>query len=174
VERKKSLNKKEHKDRPDLAGEHKLSDLYQIILLIVFLAVWITDSFLFHYSDFPLKYIPLYVRLPLGIITLIISGYLAKSGLKLVFGDVRDEPCIINKGIFAVVRHPVYLGSILLYLGLLILTLSVAAAAIWIIILAFYHFISKYEEKLLTEKYGDEYRKYMKEVPMWLPRIKAT
>lgn len=172
MERDESINKKRHKERPDLAGEHKSGDLYQIIFLIIFLAVWITDSFLFHYSDFLLKYIPLYIRLPLGIITLIISGYLAKSGLKIVFDEVRDEPCVIRKGVFNVVRHPIYLGSILLYLGLLILTMSIGAIAVWVIILGFYHYISKYEEKLLTEKFGDEYRKYMQEVPMWLPRIR--
>ncbi len=106
-------------------------------------------------------------------VILLISGYLAKSGLSIVFGEVREEPCVIKKGVFAVVRHPVYLGSILLYLGLLMFTLSIMSAIVWIIIVAFYYFISKHEEKLLLGKFGEEYEDYMKKVPMLIPRIKS-
>jgi protein-S-isoprenylcysteine O-methyltransferase Ste14 len=68
-----------------------------------------------------------------------------------------------------VVRHPIYLGAILAYAGMISLTLSLASAAIFIIIVAFYYFISKYEEKLLTQRFGEEYREYMKKVPMLFP-----
>ncbi len=70
------------------------------------------------------------------------------------------------------VRHPIYLGAILFYSGLLVLTLSIIAVAIWILIIAFYYFISKHEEKLLLEKFGKDYEEYKKEVPMLIPRIR--
>jgi hypothetical protein len=40
---------------------------------------------------------------------------------------------------------------------------------VWIIIVIFYYYISKYEEKLLLKKFGTEYKKYMKRVPMFIP-----
>jgi protein-S-isoprenylcysteine O-methyltransferase Ste14 len=60
----------------------------------------------------------------------------------------------------------------LLYLGLLVLTLSIISAFIWFFIIAFFYFISKHEEKLLLKMFGEEYEKYRNEVPMLVPRIK--
>jgi len=40
-----------------------------------------------------------------------------------------------------------------------------------VITILFLHYISKYEEKLLLSRFGEDYTKYMKEVPMWLPRF---
>jgi len=162
---------KKHNNRPDLAGEHFFGDLGQLIFLIIFLAVWILDSFIFHYSTFISKYIPLIIRIIFSAIILIYSGFLARSGLKIVFGEIREEACVIRNGVFKIVRHPIYLGAILLYLGLIVLTFSLLSAFIWILIIIFYYFISKYEEKILTKEFGNSYLQYMTEVPMLIPRI---
>ena len=172
MEKEKISGRKRHDNRPDLAGEHLLSDSGQLILLLLFLAAWILDSFFLKYSTFLSKYIPLFVKIPLSIIILSISGYLAKKGLNIVFGEIREESVIIRKGVFGIVRHPIYLGSILFYLGLLTLTFSIIAAIIWIFIIAFYCFIAQHEEKLLLKKFGKDYEEYMREVPMLFPRIK--
>ncbi len=166
------LDGKRDSDRQDLAGEHVFSDLGQLLLLFIFLAAWIVDSFFLKYSTFISKYIPLFIRIPLSIIILFSAGYLARIGLNIVFGEVREEPVVIRKGVFSIVRHPIYLGSILLYLGLLTLTFSIIATIIWIFIIAFYYFISKHEEKLLLKEFGKDYEEYMREVPMLIPRIK--
>ena len=79
-----------------------------------------------------------------SIIILFSSGYLAKKGLNIVFGEIREEPGVIRKGVFGIVRHPIYLGSILFYLGLLTLTFSIIATIIWIFIIAFYCLIAKH------------------------------
>ncbi len=100
------------------------------------------------------------------------SGYLARTGLSIVFGEERKTPGVIKKGMFSVVRHPVYLSEILLYLGLLILSISLAAVIVWVIAIAFLHYISRYEERLLLSRFGEEYEQYMREVPMWIPRLR--
>ena len=166
------LDGKRDSERQDLVGEHVFSDLGQLLLLFIFLAAWIVDSFFLKYSTFISKYIPLFVRIPLSIIILFSAGYLARMGLNIVFGEVREEPIVIRKGVFSIVRHPIYLGSILLYLGLLTLTFSITATIIWIFIIAFYYFISRHEEKLLLKEFGKDYEEYMREVPMLIPRIK--
>jgi len=38
--------------RDDLAGEHRLGDAGQLILFLVFMAVWITDSFFLNIRAF--------------------------------------------------------------------------------------------------------------------------
>jgi protein-S-isoprenylcysteine O-methyltransferase Ste14 len=158
--------------RKDLAGEHQLGDMGQLLLFLVFLSAWITDTLLLRYTIVETSLIFLYIRIPLAIIILYTAGYLAKSGLEIVFVQFRDEPRVIREGVFSLVRHPIYLGAILLYLGLLMFSLSILAAFIWVIIIAFYYYISKHEEKLLIKKFGSDYEEYMREVPMLIPRLK--
>ncbi len=160
---------KRHEDRVDLVGEHAFGDLGQIIFLIIFLIIWISDSFFLKYSTYSQNTMPNMVRMIIGFPILIISGIFAKYGLGIIFGEVRKKPEIIEKGVFKIVRHPIYLGSILLYLGLTILTCSIASAFVWIIIVIFYYYISRYEEKLLLKEFGADYKSYMERVPMLIP-----
>ena len=168
---KHSQNKKHHQ-REDLIGEYFAGDAGQIILALLFSGTWITDSFFLEYTTFINQYIPPAVKIPVGLVFLIIAGYLSIKGLSIVFGEKREEPCVIKKGVFNIVRHPIYLSEILLYLGLLILNSSMAAAVVWIIGIGFLHYISRYEESLLLARFGKEYEQYMKEVPMWIPRLR--
>ncbi len=161
--------RKSHKHRDDLTGEYAFGDMGQLILLVVFLVVWIADSFVFEYSTFLTQYLFSYIRVPIALIVLVISGLLAWAGLKIIFGETREEPQIITTGVFSIVRHPIYLGSILLYLGLILLTLSLLSVLVWILIIAFYYMISRYEEKLLTQRFESAYEDYKKKVPMLLP-----
>lgn len=162
---------KKHHNRDDLIGEHKLGDAGQVVLLILFLLIWILDSFVFNYSTFLAKYVPLYFRIPLGFLDLIYAWWFARSGLRIVFGEKRDKPEVIRKGVFSKVRHPIYLGAILLYLGMILITFSLISVAFWIFIILFYIWISKYEERILTEYFGKEYQEYKNEVPMLLPKL---
>ena len=159
------------RNRDDLIGEHKVGDAGQIILACLFLATWIADSFFFKYTTVLNQYMPFSVKIPLGIVLFILSGYLARKGLFIVFGEDRQKPGVIRNSVFGIVRHPIYLSEILLYLGFLMLSTSLVAAVIWIIAIGFLHYISRYEEKLLLARFGEEYRQYMREVPMWIPRL---
>jgi protein-S-isoprenylcysteine O-methyltransferase Ste14 len=163
---------KKHDNRNDLAGEYVFGDIGQAVLFLVFLVVWITDSFFITYSVFITDHVALYIRIPLSIIVIGISGYLAKSGLTIVFAEVREEPTVIRKGVFHMVRHPIYLGAILFYLTFLIFSFSIMATFVWIITASFYLYLCKHEEKLLLEKYGKDYEDYISEVPMLIPWTK--
>ena len=163
---------KRHEERDDLSGEHLIGDGGQIILACLFVAVWISDTFFLKYTTFLNSYVPLGFRLPFGVVLLIISGYLAQTGLSIVFGEKRDNPIVIRKSVFNVVRHPIYLSEILLYCGLLILSISLAGFVVLLMAIVFLHYISRYEERLLLARFGQEYIKYMQEVPMWIPRLR--
>jgi protein-S-isoprenylcysteine O-methyltransferase Ste14 len=163
---------KKNQQRSDLTGEHRSGDRWQIIFVCLFAAIWVSDSFFLNYSTFPTQYMLLGVRLPIGITLLSLAGYLAVKGLHIVFGENRRKPSVIQKNVFNVVRHPIYLAEILVYLGLLVLNMSLAALGIWITTIIFLHHISRYEEELLVKRFGAEYQQYMRRVPMWIPRIR--
>jgi len=154
--------------RSNLAGEHALTDVGQLVLYLLFLGTWVSDSFVFRYS-LTAAAVPLFVRIPLCVAALAGSLALALPAHKAIFGDTGREPGVVRDGVYARVRHPMYLGSWLFPVGLTILTGSLASAAACVLILAFYLFVSRYEERLLLEKYGAEYRKYMARVPMFFP-----
>jgi len=163
---------KRHEDRKDLAGEHPFGDAGQLVLLFVFLIVWAADSFFLKLTTQYAIGFPGEIQISLMMITFLCSAYLASSGLRIVFTEVREQPAVITKGVFGIVRHPIYLGSILFYLGLILSTLSLLSLVVWFIIILFYNFISSHEEKLLLQRFGRDYKDYMRQVPMWLPRLK--
>lgn len=168
----KEKHKKKHHHHANLTGEYFAGDAGQLILALLFAAIWIADSFFLEYTTFLNQYVPPVIRISFGVLFLALSGWLAKTGLSIMFGENRENPGVIRKSVFNIVRHPIYLSEILLYLGLLILNISLAAAVVWIIGIAFLHYISKYEESLLLARFGKEYEQYMKEVPMWIPRLR--
>jgi protein-S-isoprenylcysteine O-methyltransferase Ste14 len=167
---KSRRSRKDREGREDIVGEHRLSDSGQLVLAGLFLVTWITDSFLLKWTTFLNPIVPWFVRVPLGVVLLVLSGYLARRGLDLVFKEERETPRVIREGVFGIVRHPVYLSEIVLYLGLLLLSTSLIAAGVWIVAIGFLHFISRHEETLLLARFGEDYERYMREVPMWVPR----
>ena len=163
--------RKDRQGRDDLVGEHPWGDAGQLLLAVLFFLVWIGDQIL-GYTVFLNRVVPLLVRIPVAAVFLLFAGYLATVSMRIVFGETRQTPHVIRKSVFAVVRHPMYLSEVLLYLGLLLVSLSLASGGVSLIAVAFLHVISRHEERQLVGRFGDEYRQYMRDVPMWIPRIR--
>ena len=68
-------------------------------------------------------------------------------------------------------RHPLYLASILTYLGLAVSMVSPFSLLLFAGIFVFHNYIASYEEKLLDARFGEEYRKYKRRTGKWVPRI---
>ena len=83
---------------------------------------------------------------------------------------------LVVSGPFAHVRNPLYVGNILMYLGLGIMSFAIfpylqIAALLFFFIQ--YHFIVTEEEGYLRNTYGDSYADYVKNVPRFIPRVTA-
>lgn len=128
------------------------------------------DSFILRKSTFLSNYLPPYVRLVVLGITLIIAVFLFRSGHVVVSQEQRPNRVVVN-GAFRYVRHPLYLASILVYLGLAVSTASLFSFMLLVGIWIFHNYIASYEEKLLEAKFGEEYRRYKKRTGKWMPRI---
>ncbi len=151
-------------------GEHPLGDAGQLILFGMFLIIWILDSFVLRRSTFLASSIPLAMRLMFLATALAVAFFLFKSGHVAVIGEQRPTR-IISAGAFGYVRHPLYLGSILVYLGLTVSTASLFCLALLVMIVLFYNYIADYEEKLMEAKFGQDYIDYQKNTGRWLPRL---
>ncbi|MBK7631442.1 MAG: isoprenylcysteine carboxylmethyltransferase family protein [Ignavibacteriales bacterium] len=75
---------------------------------------------------------------------------------------------LVISGPFAHVRNPLYVGNILMYLGLGIMSMSLFPYLQIVAILFFimqYQFIVNEEEGFLKTKFTDDFQKYLKNVP---------
>jgi len=156
----------------NLAGEHPLTDEGQLILFLVFVLVIILDIFIFKFSQQVIGILPWIIAVPLFLLFFIIGSYFLFTSHQTIFKKNEENKGIITNGVFSLVRHPMYFGSILLFFSFVILSYSILAFLVWLVIVFFYYFISHYEEKLLIKKFSDKYREYQKRVPMFIPFLK--
>lgn len=81
---------------------------------------------------------------------------------------------LIISGPFAYVRNPLYIGNVLIYLGLGIMSFAFFPYLQIVALLFFvfqYHFIVKEEESYLLKTYGSFYVDFVKNVPRFMPRL---
>lgn len=85
---------------------------------------------------------------------------------------IQQNHKLVKKGIYRLIRHPAYTGLFLFMLGIglslgnwlslfIIFTISVTIAFVRVPL----------EEKVLIERFGDEYRSYMKKTKRYIPYL---
>jgi protein-S-isoprenylcysteine O-methyltransferase Ste14 len=103
-------------------------------------------------------------------VTLIFAVYLFRSGHVVVSHEQRPAE-VVSSGAFRYVRHPLYLGCVLVYIGMTFATASLICLGLAVIIFLFYNYIAGYEERLLETKFGPAYVTYKKKTGKWMPTI---
>ena len=78
--------------------------------------------------------------------------------------SVYKDHRVIDKGPYKYIRHPMYLGSILILFGVPIVYRSLLSIPLIIIMIVIYNYRANIEEKLLIENLGEEYLNYKKKV----------
>lgn len=72
---------------------------------------------------------------------------------------------LVDGGVYAVVRHPQYLGWILMYVATFLFKPNCLLAIPGILGMVCVYLFTVREEAYLTEKFGESYRRYMQAVP---------
>jgi protein-S-isoprenylcysteine O-methyltransferase Ste14 len=72
---------------------------------------------------------------------------------------------VVSTGVYAVVRHPMYLSFMAASLSLVFLSQLWLSAVLGVIAIALVYGDMRREEKSTEEKFGEEYRTYMARVP---------
>jgi len=100
-------------------------------------------------------------------ISLIIIG----GGLLLLIGGwyqvYNAREGIADKGLYGLVRHPQYLGIILIMTGFIIQWPTIPTLIMYPILVYIYHRQSIKEEKIMIDRFGEEYLKYMERTPRY-------
>jgi protein-S-isoprenylcysteine O-methyltransferase Ste14 len=120
------------------------------------------------------------------VMSLLIGAAMAAAGLAMVVesfvrfartgggtpAPVAPTQRLVVTGLYRYVRNPMYVGVLLLIFGQMMLFSSAAllayGVAIWT---AFHIFVVFFEEHRLQREFGEEYDRYVGNVPRWIPRM---
>ncbi len=128
-----------------------------VIVGPVFIAPLIPQN-RFNISDF--------ISLPIGILLFVLGFILGISAL-FKFGTipaVRKKSNLIITGVYKLVRHPIYSGTLISVLGWTILLKSIISIVYFPFLFLWYFLGTFVEERILIEQYGNEYLDYKKKV----------
>jgi protein-S-isoprenylcysteine O-methyltransferase Ste14 len=160
------------KHRTGLGSEHPLCDSIQLVMLVIFFVALGVDSlchFMFRVSTIFVEFTSFPLLLFPAVLSLISGVYLALKSHTAVFGETAGQPQLIDSGIYSLVRHPMYPGTLLFCLGFILAIQSLVSLAVWIAFSLFYNRMATYEENDLIRIYGPAYTAYQKRVPKWFP-----
>jgi protein-S-isoprenylcysteine O-methyltransferase Ste14 len=107
----------------------------------------------------------------IALISLIVGVYLIQGSHKAVFDEAPSEPRVIDRGVFGIVRHPMYLGMLLTMIGLFFWSFSLLSMCIWVGFFFFYDRMADYEEEDLIRLFGEDYKEYQRRVGKWFPKL---
>jgi len=152
-----------------IGKEHPQSHLIQASCGLVFFIVWLLDLILIQIPNDILNNNLFIIQILLFLIFLILAIKFGMTSHNRLFGDINQPTRLISDDVFAVVRHPMYFSTLVVYLGFIFLSLSVISLIPWVIAFILYNKIAIFEEKELERIFGNEYFEYQKEVPRWIP-----
>jgi protein-S-isoprenylcysteine O-methyltransferase Ste14 len=110
-----------------------------------------------------------------GLVPIVIGEWIRLTGVA-VAGTVtrrrsRDVQRLVTHGIFRWVRHPLYVGNFLIWMGFVVISGVLWFLPVAVVLFAVeYSLIVAYEEGVLESIFGQEYLAYKATTPRWLPR----
>ena len=147
---------------------------YSILSSLLFFGILVQGLFLpFHPLVLPTAFLTYLGYLLSGLGVIIISrsmkeiSFTSFLGLSTPRKDTFDK--LIDHGIYSWMRHPLYLGLVLIFIGYFMVSTTIGSL-IHLVCLVIYLPIGIYfEEKNLLEKFGVTYENYQKKVPAIFP-----
>lgn len=85
---------------------------------------------------------------------------------------VRKDTFLVTTGPYAIVRHPIYLGVFVLLAALALLAANFLILLPTVALLTLLYVQLPDEESMLIDRFGDQYREYMKRTPRFVPSLK--
>ncbi len=115
----------------------------------------------------------------LGFVTIVIAHVilfkarydLADNWTHAVEYQIKINQKLVTHGIYGFIRHPIYLGVILTFLGVELLVGSYLFFVFLIVLPPYAYIQAKKEESILASQFKDIFREYQKNSSMFIPYI---
>ena len=102
---------------------------------------------------------------------LIFAGFVLLARSWGILHEAQRRHEIARSGPYRYIRHPQYMGFVSIMLGFLLQWPTLVTLAMFPILLFMYVRLAKREERDALAEFGDEYRRYMRDVPGFFPKV---
>ncbi len=106
------------------------------------------------------------VGMPVGSVITCAGVLLVVLGWREIY---RARGALATGGVYRYVRHPQYLGILLVTAGWLVHWPTLPGLAMWPVLVILYYRLARREDAYLDREFGDAYRAYARRTPMLLP-----
>ncbi|GJP50493.1 hypothetical protein CLOM_g9658 [Closterium sp. NIES-68] len=158
----------------------KRGEEYVAIQMLLFAGIAFPPDFLFS-SLLPLTFFDpsdvWYFNYVIGAALFCIGGWFSSNAVKDLGTNLSPFPKpptdseLETGGMYAVVRHPIYSGALLLATGLTLLTCSTGRGILTVLLLLLFDKKAAVEEGYLVDKYGRQYQEYKQKVKKLIPYL---
>lgn len=101
----------------------------------------------------------------------IFGGFVMISAAWKVLYDAQRARTVATTGPYARVRHPQYVGFILVMFGFLLQWPTLLTLLMFPVLVLMYIRLARIEEREALAEFGEAYRRYMAATPGWIPRL---
>jgi len=84
---------------------------------------------------------------------------------------IREDHQLVTQGIYRNIRHPIYLGVLIVTSGIAIFSASIPGLMIMLLLIPVFLIRIRFEERLLVEEFGGKYQDYQRTTRKLLPFI---
>jgi protein-S-isoprenylcysteine O-methyltransferase Ste14 len=98
--------------------------------------------------------------------------YLLYAGWSLIYKSEGKH--LVTTGVYSHVRHPQYVGLLLITVGFLIQWPTLITLILWPFLIYAYYRLAKREEAAVSKQFPEEFAAYKAQVPAFFPRISNT
>ena len=106
----------------------------------------------------------------LSTILIVLGFWLLASAWKVLYAAQRTHR-LATTGPYARVRHPQYIGFVLIMTGFLLQWPTIVTLAMFPVLVFMYWRLARREEEDAREAFGDAYRRYEENTPAFLPKF---
>jgi len=103
----------------------------------------------------------------------IFGGFIVLAAAWSVLYQARRDRRLATIGLYAYVRHPQYVGFILIMLGFLFQWPTLFTLIMFPILVTMYVKLARREEKEVLTEFGEKYQHYMASTPAFFPRFRS-
>ncbi|HUX96330.1 MAG TPA: isoprenylcysteine carboxylmethyltransferase family protein [Bacteroidales bacterium] len=133
------------------------------LLFLLNYQVWFKDPFgIIHLASWFLLIISIYP---------VTAGFILLKKAGKPDNNFENTTVLVDSGIYAYIRHPLYLSLILLGTGIMLKDAAPIQLLLGLVNLAAIYTTAIIEEKEMITKFGDSYREYMRKTKMFIPHI---
>ena len=158
------------------------TEMYGFPLTLFFLSGWLQERFpevdwLSHDSGHLLEMLvgwkanPHFGPFHLLSFALIGGGFILIAKAWRILYEAQRQRALATTGPYAYVRHPQYVGFILIMLGFLVQWPTLLTLAMFPVLVVMYVRLARREEREALGEFGEAYARYAASTPAWLPNL---